>query len=378
MPIKLNKSNKNNNNKKILNTSKEIIFNPNDKELFTDENIRKKNDEEIKLSGNNFELVKPEVGVVISNEAKNIKKEGGFEYFKKYNKPSMKEYSILSQNSLNSVSSYMYEMNYNKRNDINIEDSQEYIGYKEEFNENNNPLFQGGYKISSLNSTKNNFKDNNNTEKEKDDKDSITSKRIRNRNRNMFKQNKSNLINSFISYDGIKKNNNRYKGYSGYNSIKLNEDIKSENLKSILNTNDEYDTDRIKHYKSLDNSSYLRRSLLHGKPDRYYKKRRELPIITESNGRKDVLNELINVNEINKFNFRIIKDSNWGDDIHSIQNIRNKSLIKSKDYLHTDRNINVFRRDNSNKNKESNSVFNNARSREKKYNVNILPKLFIK
>ena len=70
MPIKLNKSNKNNINKKILNTSKEIIFNPNDKELFTDENIRKKNDEEIKLSGNNFELVKPEVGVVISKENK--------------------------------------------------------------------------------------------------------------------------------------------------------------------------------------------------------------------------------------------------------------------------------------------------------------------
>ncbi len=45
MPIKLNKNNKNNNNKKILNTSKEIIFNPNDKELFTDENVRKKNDE---------------------------------------------------------------------------------------------------------------------------------------------------------------------------------------------------------------------------------------------------------------------------------------------------------------------------------------------
>ena len=82
-----------------------IIYNPNDKirkinfENF--ENTTKNNHAEIAISGNNFELVEPSIGVVISNENENKKKEGGFEYIKKYNKPSMNEYSKLFSNNGN-------------------------------------------------------------------------------------------------------------------------------------------------------------------------------------------------------------------------------------------------------------------------------------
>ena len=91
----------------------DIIFNPNDKiQLFDFEYPKMKNiNKEINISGNNFRLVKPEIGVIISNENNKQKKEGGFEYIKKYNKPSMNEYnqklSYNSQNSNNLLSSYI-------------------------------------------------------------------------------------------------------------------------------------------------------------------------------------------------------------------------------------------------------------------------------
>ena len=358
MQIKENKQNKIINNKKQKNEI--VIFNPNDKKSFIFENPKLKSNKEIEISGNNFELVKPEVGVVISNESKNQKKEGGFDYLKKYNKPSMNDYSKLSQNSINSLSSYMYEINY-KINNYNNNDEQNYIGYKEEFNENNNPLFQGGYKIPSLNSTKNNFKEG--------DINDIN-------NLNSLK-NKKKLKKLVYSYDNIKMNNNRYKGY---NSIVLNDDVKSENLKDIFNTNENEEFDTNKRFKSIGNNSYLGRSRLYSNRNRSLKRRRELPIITESNGKKDVLNEFINVNDINKFNFRIIKDKNWGDNIYSNQNHRNKNLVKSQDYLHTDANINIFRKNNSNnKYKESGSnMIINLRKREKINNMSILPKILVK
>ena len=145
--IKLNKS------KKEL-----IIYNPNDKIKALDFENKIKNNTEIKISGNNFELVEPSVGVVISNENFNQKKDGGFDYLKKYNKPSMNEYSKLSINSINNgniLSSYSINDNINNYKN---KEEQNYIGFKQEFDENN-PLFQDVNQIPSLNETKNNNKE---------------------------------------------------------------------------------------------------------------------------------------------------------------------------------------------------------------------------
>ena len=98
----------------------------------------------------------PEVGVIVTGERENEKKDGGFEYVKKYNKPSFNELSRFISESINlnsnNFSSYLNsnsELNMNNKS-INNEylktDDNNYIGYKEEFNENN-PLMQNVHKM---------------------------------------------------------------------------------------------------------------------------------------------------------------------------------------------------------------------------------------
>ena len=345
----------------------DIIFNPNDKiKLFDFEYQKMKNiNKEINISGNNFRLVKPEIGVIISNENNKQKKEGGFEYIKKYNKPSMNEYnqklSYNSQNSNNLLSSYI-SLDNNTENVNNNKDENNYIGYKEEFTDNNNPLFQDGYKMSSLNSSKDKFKDIN------VDNININNLNILKNKKNFLKiekkRNKTGLIHS---YDSIKMNSNRYKNY---NTIQLNENIKNNNLKSIFIENDEYKPN-LK-YNSIESDSYLylRKKEYLLNENKNYKKRRDLPIITENNGNKNILDEYVDINKINKFNFRIIKDKKWGDDIRPnplFPNNNNNKLIKSENYVKTDNNINIFRKSNlSNRIKETgNNIINNTRIRDK-------------
>ena len=346
-PIKEHKNNNKNINKN--NSQKEIvIFNPNDKITLFDfdkDKIKSNNNKEIKLSGNNFELVKPEVGVVISNEFSDRKKEGGFEYFKKYNKPSMKDYSKLSLFSGNLLSSYMYS------NDSNIDlnnykDENNYIGFKEEFNENN-PLFQDVYKIPSLDQTKNKIKYNENNLNQSINLSNINI--LKNKKiflKNEKNKNKNNLIHS---YDSIKMNSNRYKNNNSYNSIKLNENIKNNNLKNLFTENEENSYNKKYNSIDIDSYSYLKNKEYIIKGKKGLKRRRELPMITENNGNKDILDELIDVSKIDKFNFRIIKNKKWGNDIDSdplFQN-RNRFFKLDNNQLQTDGNINIFRKGNN-------------------------------
>ena len=358
-------------NKKNKSKKEIIIFNPIDKINLFDFVIPKKrnNNKEIKISGNNFELVKPEVGVVISNENSKQKKEGGFDYLKKYNKPSMNDYNN-SRNSNNLLSSYM-SINDNIYNDKD-ENENNYIGYKQEFNDNNNPLIQDGYQISSYNSTKNKYKEMNVNDNDNDNINNninINNLNILKNKKNILKIKKSIKKDFVHSYDSIKMNNNRYKSY---NTIQLNENIKDNNLKSIFDENEEYKPN-IK-YNSIDNDSYtyLRKKELLLNRNKHYKKRRELPLITETNGNKNILDEYVDINKINKFNFRIIKDKKWGNDIYSnsLNTNKNKNknnLIKSDNNMQTDGNINIFRKGNlSNRIKESGiNIINNIRTREK-------------
>ena len=354
------------NNKKTKNEL--VICNPNDKvKLFDFDYLKQKNrEQEIKLGGNNFELVQPETGVIISNENNNQKKEGGFNYLKKYNKPSMNEYNKLSynsQNSINFLSSYMpiYDDNFNSN------ENQNYIGYKEEFSENNNPLLQDGYKMPSLNSTRNNneFKNEGNENKNinKDNLDLLKNKK------KFLKIGKNKtpkiLIHSY-DYHNNRMNSNRYKSF---NSIRLNDNMADSNLKNIFNENEENKIN--KKYNSIENDSY---SYLRNKEyilsiNRKYKKRRELPLITENNGNKNILDELVDINKINKFNYRIVKNKKWGNDNHPdpIYHERN-NLIKFGNYLQTDAKINSFRKDKLNNIiKDSGiNIINNIRERKKK------------
>jgi len=352
--------------KEIKEEKEQIIFNPNDKNEIDVDRVyfRKSSNEAIDISGNNFELVNPEVGVVITNENENMKKEGGFDYLKKYNKPSINDYSKLSYNSQNSrnFSSYMdYNNNNSNNNSINEIDNanynikdydeQPYLGYKEEFNDNNNPLLQGGYQIMTpINSNK---KYNSNILNAYTEKTNLSQK-IKNRSR-------KELIHS---YDNIKLKNSRYNRSD--NSIKLNENIENNNLQSIFLENDDYNNN--KNYKSIDNESYIGRNLLNSR--KRFKRRRELPIITESNGNKNILNELVDVNKINKFNFLIVKNKKWGNDIYPESPIYQKksNLTKSQNYLQSEGNMNKFRKSNLNSRIKNSgiNIVNNVRQWRKK------------
>ena len=138
-----------------------IIVEKNYEDKINKNNLNKKNNNKEKgsilPSGYNFDKFIPEVGVVITGENDKDKKEGGFEYIKKFNKPSFNELSRFISQSINSnnFSSYLNSSDLNANNkSINNEylktDENNYIGYKEEFNENN-PLMQNVHKMNNIN-----------------------------------------------------------------------------------------------------------------------------------------------------------------------------------------------------------------------------------
>jgi hypothetical protein len=122
---------------------------------------KKDKKESVLPSGANFEKIIPEVGVIVTGENAREVKEGGFDYVKKYNKPSFNELSKFISESINLNSNY-YSSLMNSHNDINKTNNNSinnylnndrsrteennYIGYKEEFNDNN-PLIQNDNKI---------------------------------------------------------------------------------------------------------------------------------------------------------------------------------------------------------------------------------------
>ena len=96
------------------------------------------------LAGTNFSKINPEIGVIIRKENNSIpiKKEGGFEYYNKYSKYSMGEFSKLIDSSKN-----IFNYDKNNVNDLSNNYSNYYNGYNEEFNEKNNPLLQNAIPV---------------------------------------------------------------------------------------------------------------------------------------------------------------------------------------------------------------------------------------
>ena len=116
------------------------------------EEEEKKTNPKLKIppSGPNFDKIIPEIGVVIQNDNKVQVKKGGFEFYNKYNKPSIKEFSQLVEQTLKInhrlLSSSITTENIDKNKilskvNINTEKS-DYNGYNPEYIENNNPLIQ--------------------------------------------------------------------------------------------------------------------------------------------------------------------------------------------------------------------------------------------
>ena len=297
-------------------------------------------------SGHNFDKIIPEVGVIIKHDDnQNQIKEGGFEYYSKYNKPSVNEYSTLIMETLkvnnHLLTSSLSSGNLNKNNSHNIysTETQEYNGYKQEFNENNNPLIQNAIQTLSV---KKQLKLNDGN---------ITKTLIKNKSsiipHTYSTNNKKRLFNTL---DG---KHYKIKNTELFNNIKIKKNL-VPNLYSFLTVSDKPEKDENKDILSNEiNKGKLK--VVNGSSDttiksnnniKYHsiiplpkkkinlKEKNILPKIKINNNNmsqnKENNLELIGEDLIDNFNSKIIKNKHWGNfsgkDIHEVKNIFRKPI----------------------------------------------------
>ena len=292
-----------------------IIVEKNYEDKINKNNFNKKNNNNkekgsILPSGYNFDKFIPEVGVVITGENDKDKKEGGFEYIKKFNKPSFNELSRFISQSINSnnFSSYLNSSDLNANNkSINNEylktDENNYIGYKEEFNENN-PLMQNVHKMNNIN-----------LKYSSPDLKKFNSLKIYNPSSRQRK-----LLNS---YDKINTE-------IGVNqSIQLSKNL--ENNIHLKNIFDEPLTCNLgKNYiKSIDvndfdKMNYFEKAVL---PFKKFTNKRKLNEQKQLQKEKEKLQKINSDEEyINKFNSKIINNKDWGKEDEDPAKIQQKLL----------------------------------------------------
>ena len=316
----------------------------------------------INPSGPNFSQINPEVGVVIENnnneKTKEIK-DGGFEFIKKYNKPSMYEFSklIMETSQINSskvLSSGLIESKINEINEINNinrkkeqnKEDYNYNGYMMEFSDINNPLFQGALSINERNRIFSSIS-------KKENENNLEQNNLI-KGRNEMKSMDERYKNKYNSMNSINMSNN---------SIQLTNKVKAPNLYSYFqetkkepeknlynNIDDNNDEDLRKDYNSLQKEKKLERNSA-------------LPIIRVR--KKEInrfyLNELKNQIKgrriINKFNYKIINNKKWGEE--------DEKKKKEREMLN-------FGLDNRNKNNSSIQNIDINRIQLKKVGENIM------
>ena len=280
-------------------------------------------------SGTNFDKIVPETGVIISGGQNNrSKKEGGFDYIKKYNKFSMNEFSkfVESVNNSKNLSSSIIN-NENENNDNDYNDYNDYIGYKEEFNDNN-PLIQNAHQFSTPR------KENSNTI-------------------NIFSDRRHLLK----SCDKVRKNNGLY------NSIKLSGNVNLEKMRSIMY--DDYKTFETESNNENKKSSYFSRAILPYKNLKYKStnKRNSIDEINLQKGKYS--NVKMDEKFLNNFNSQIIKNKDWGNEDYDETKIKDKLNNENNS-----RRFRVFRRENNqNRLKEYGMRIMTENNRERKIPV---------
>ena len=291
-------------------------------------------------SGLNFDKIIPEVGVIIKNDDNQRQiKEGGFAYYSKYNKPSVNEYSALMMETLkinhHLLTSSLSSGNLNKNNSHNIynTETQEYNGYKQEFNDNNNPLIQNAFQTLSV---KKQLKLNDNK---------ITKTLVKNKS-NIIPHT-YNINNNKSLFNTIDDKHYKIKNTELFNNIKIKKNM-IPNLYSFLTVSDKPDKDEdneilfngIKRGKLKVNGSSDAIIKSNNNNNKYHlnvplpkkiinlKEENILPKIKINNNNmsqnKENNLELIGEDLIDDFNSKIIKNKNWGNfsgkETHEVKN----------------------------------------------------------
>ena len=308
-------------------------------------NKLKNNTEKLIVSGSNFDKMNPEIGVIISNpENEKDKKIGGFNYIKKYNRPSMNELNeYLSNynsdmnsnynNSNSQIASFLYS--YSNKNNTNNNNNYNYIGYKEHFNDERNPLFQNAVHI--------NEEKSRNLLNKRDlfNKKSLSNENIFRRN-NLLKKGRNKSNNSLFSQPNLITNNNYL---SSVNNILLSNKFSYSNLKSFFydyNENHEIKDRNNINNKKLGNVKVIKENtnnLIFSLKDIRKNKQNILPNINSNKNKnimgKDYINKFL-INTIQKRNLSYKNMENLND-INKENSYKNQ-FLKSKKY--SDSNIN--------------------------------------
>ena len=316
----------------IINTKIKVEYNPSSEEK------KEKSPPRFKLppSGPNFDKMIPEVGVVIQNDDKdgNEIKQGGFEYYNKYNKPSINEYTQLVKETLKINNKLKYSsltigdanLNHNKKviNKNFPTEQSDYNGYNQVFIDNNNPLIQNA--LESFSSIKS-----------KMDYDNIVNNKSLIKSRSQIEVKHNNYKGYYKSYDNnnhkIRNTKNKF-----FNTIKMSEQNYVSNLYNILSNNDDTNSKFNKNmFKVLKKRSFsnlsdepkdiINNNIFSLSPSKriYSSSNKEsvLPYINKKNNYKNNNIELLGEDFINNFNTKIIKSKNWGDDF-SAKNEKNE------------------------------------------------------
>ena len=308
-------------------------------------NKLKNNTEKLIVSGSNFDKMNPEIGVIISNpENEKDKKIGGFNYIKKYNRPSMNELNeYLSNynsdmnsnynNSNSQIASFLYS--YSNKNNTNNNNNYNYIGYKEHFNDERNPLFQNAVHI--------NEEKSRNLLNKRDlfNKKSLSNENIFRRN-NLLKKGRNKSNNSLFSQPNLITNNNYL---SSVNNILLSNKFSYSNLKSFFydyNENHEIKDRNNINNKKLGNVKVIKENtnnLIFSLKDIRKNKQNILPNINSNKNKnmmgQDYINKFL-INTIQKRNLSYKNMENLND-INKENSYKNQ-FLKSKKY--SDSNIN--------------------------------------
>ena len=324
-----------------------------------DDRYKKKKEKEklsIIPSGVNFDTIKPEVGVIIYGENRKNIKEGGFDYVKKYNRYSLNELSkfisessnMNSNNNFTSIINSKNDLDKNSKNSFNndgindyVKTEDNYVGYKEEFNDNNNPLILNAHH--SNNNANNNF-----------------SEKFRYNSLNSLSINKSNLISKrkIKSFDKVKTENI----LEPIIGIKLNKNLKTKNLTNIFdettlntinNNTNEKKLENSLNANTLDNMNYFEKAVLPFKILKYKRRYNDMKIsntinIDNNNKEKEYYDKAF----INKFNLNIMKNKEWGkneDNYFKLQEQINSEMMGDEK-----QNQSIFRRQRNKYNRMKN------------------------
>jgi len=294
----------------------------------------------LKPSGSNFNLIQPEIGVVIEDKSRKKKevKDGGFEYIKKYNKPSMYEFSklVMESSNLNSLksgtlSSQLIESkvneineikNMNKFSELNKDD---YNGYILEFSDNLNPLFQNALSLNDKEKKEDenkNLKDNNKEIKEDD--------KYKNKDKNIFRAMEEGYLKS---------------RYNSMNLINVERSIKLNNRVNNLYSYFLDDNPPINKVNKIDKDNNSKNfSAIRKRNNNFNEVQAPLPMIrvrrinVNQKEIKEMRNKITGRKIMNRFNYQILKNKKWGEE-DPMKKIDNTLLKKVGENIMTIDNI---------------------------------------